>query len=119
VLALATSTSSIAANAADGQMDHSKMNHEHMAHGAMHNEAKSGVTEASGTGVINSIDAAKKQINIKHDPMPELGWPEMTMDLAVTNKVDLTKIKSGDKVTFRVKLGRDKAYRITEIEAAK
>lgn len=112
-------TLSTSVHAADGQMDHSKMNHEKMDHGAMQHDAKPGATEATGTGIINSIDAAKKQINVKHDPMPELGWPEMTMDLPVTNKVDLTKIKPGDKVTFHVKLGRDKAYRITEMEVAK
>ncbi len=43
----------------------------------------------------------------------------MTMDLPVTNKVDLAKLKPGDKVIFHLKLGRDKAYRITEIKTAK
>ena len=41
----------------------------------------------------------------------------MTMDLAVTQRVDLSTIKPGSNVKFKVKLGRDKQYRITEIEA--
>lgn len=102
------------------QMDHSKMDHSKMDHGAMQgSEAKAGVTEASGTGRINSVDVEKKQVNVTHAPMPELGWPEMTMDLPVTAKVDLSTVKAGDAVAFRLKLGRDKVYRITEMGPAK
>lgn len=128
-LALAAFALSPAAIAADGQTDHSKMNHQKMEgvttaqaqmdHGTKNNEAAPSVSQATGTGVINSIDAAKKHVNLKHNPIPELGWPEMTMDLRVSSKVDLGKIKAGDKVTFRLKLGRDKTYRIIEMEAAK
>lgn len=122
--ALAISIIPGGAFAADEQMDHSKMGHENMDHdkmdhGAMSHEAKPGATEATGNGVINAVDAAKKVINLNHDPIPDLGWPAMTMDLPVTNKVDLATIKPGDKVTFHLKLGRDKAYRITEIKTAK
>lgn len=94
----------------DGKMmDHSKMDH-----GAM---AKA--DEASGVGVINSVDAEKGTINITHEPMPELGWPTMTMDMPVTKRVDLGSVKAGDKVDFKVKLGRDKQYRVTEMETSK
>jgi len=122
--ALALSILPVGAFAADEHMDHSKMGHEKMDHdkmdhGAMSHEAKPGATEATGTGTINSVEAAKKVINLNHDPIPDLGWPAMTMDLPVTNKVDLATIKPGDKVTFHLKLGRDKAYRITEIKTAK
>lgn len=91
-----------------GQMDHSKMNH---------GMEKAG--EANGVGVINSVDAEKGMINITHEPMPELGWPTMTMDMPVTKHVDLGVVKSGDKVDFKVKLGRDKQYRVIEMVPAK
>ncbi len=90
-----------------GTMDHSAMDHAKMEAG--------GKREAAGTGVINSISAETNSINITHDPMPEFGWPQMTMDLPVTRKVDLSGVKSGDKVTFKLKLGRDKTYRIIKI----
>ena len=93
----------------DKMMDHSKMDHGSMAK----------AEEASGVGVINSVDAEKGMINITHEPMPEIGWPTMTMDMPVTKRVDLGAVKPGDKVDFKVKLGRDKQYRVTEIEAAK
>ncbi|MGD9783672.1 MAG: copper-binding protein [Hyphomicrobiaceae bacterium] len=91
----------------------------HGDHGAMSHEAKTDVTEAEGVGVINAIDTTKKEVNLTHEPMSTLGWPSMTMDLPVTAKVDLGTVKAGDKVSFRLKLGRDKVYRITEIAPAK
>lgn len=113
-----------AAHAADahkghGEMDHGKMDHSKMDHGAMSHEAKPGVTEADGVGVINAVDATKKEVNLTHEPMPDLGWPSMTMDLPVTGKVDLATVKAGEKVSFRLKLGRDKVYRIIELYSAK
>ncbi|MCH9807661.1 MAG: copper-binding protein [Alphaproteobacteria bacterium] len=105
----------------DKAMDHGKMmDHSKMDHGAMkHGEAMPGKTEASGVAVINSVDADKGMINLTHEPMPDLGWPTMTMDLPVTKRVDLGSVKAGDKVDFKVKLGRDKQYRVTDMEAAK
>lgn len=91
-----------------------------MEHGAAsHAEAMPGITEASGVGVINSVDADKGTVNLTHEPMPELGWPTMTMDLPVTKRVELGGVKAGDKVDFKLKFGRDKTYRITEMEASK
>jgi Cu(I)/Ag(I) efflux system protein CusF len=102
------------------QDDHSKM--DHSGHGGMSDMQAKEVapgTEAAGTGVINSIDAGKKQVNLTHEPMPDLGWPTMTMDLPVTSKVALDAVKPGDKVDFRLKLGRDKVYRVIEMTAKK
>jgi len=42
----------------------------------------------------------------------------MTMDLPVTSKVDLGSLKAGDKIAFKLKLGRDKTYRVIEITPA-
>ena len=97
------------ATAKDEKMDHSKMGH-----GAMQAPANEG--EATVIGVINSIDAAGGKINVTHEPVKELGWPTMTMDLPVTKRVDLSTLKAGSNVKFKLKLGRDKQYRITEIE---
>lgn len=114
IAALAALVLALPAVAEEKAVDHGKMDHGQMDHGTM-SEAE----EANGVGVINSVDADKGMINITHDPMPELGWPTMTMDLPITKRVDLGTVKAGDKVDFKVKLGRDKQYRITEIEVAK
>lgn len=102
------------------KMDHGKMAGEKMMdHSKMDHGAMGKAEEASGVGVINSVDAEKGTINITHEPMPKLGWPTMTMDMPVTKRVDLGSVKAGDKVDFKVKLGRDKQYRVTEMEASK
>lgn len=96
---------------------------DHSGHGGMeqgvapHGEIKPG-TVAGGVGIINSVDAEKKMINITHEPMPELNWPTMTMDLPVTRRVDLGQVQAGDKVSFQLKLGRDKKYRVIGITPA-
>lgn len=92
------------------QIDHSKMDQSET--------DKASKKQATGRGVINSIADDKKSMNITHEPMPELGWPEMTMDLPVTKKVDITQAKKGATVDFTIKLGRDKKYRIIKIAPA-
>lgn len=105
-----------------GSMDHGNMEHGNAAHGEMGEmkavEVKPG-TEASGVGVLNSVDTDKGTVNVTHEPMPELGWPSMTMDLPVTKRVDLSALKAGEKVGFTLKLGRDKQYRVMKMEPAK
>ncbi len=91
-------------------MDHSQMDHSKM--------EMMGKKEATGTGVVNAVDIDKSSINITHEPMPDFGWPKMTMDLPATRKVDLSKVKAGDKVTFTLKLGMDKKYRVIDVKPA-
>lgn len=74
---------------------------------------------AAGTGVVNRVDADTGVVNISHGPIPALDWPDMTMDLPVTDDVDLGRVEPGDEVRFRVELGADRVYRVTAIEAAR
>jgi len=93
----------------------SKRGSSHDAHN--HNEMKAikGNKQAKVKGVINKINAAQKQLNVTHEPVKELGWPKMTMDLPVTSKIDLSKLKQGDKIDFILKQGRDKKFRIIKV----
>lgn len=97
--------------AEEDAMDHSAHGHDKM--------EMSTAKIAAGAGVVHAVDVTNKTINLTHEPMPDLGWPTMTMDLAVTKKVDLSKVKSGDKITFKLKQGRDKKYRVIELETVK
>lgn len=72
--------------------------------------------QAEAGGVLHKIDAANRIVNITHDPIPDLGWPGMTMDLVTTKRVKLNKFKIGDKVSFTIKRGRDNVYRITKMK---
>lgn len=86
--------------------DHSNMNHDMAGnHGA-----------AEGMGVIHSVSKLNRTVNLTHEPIPALKWPEMTMDLPVAKSVDISGLKSGDKVKFSLELGADKKYIITHIE---
>jgi Cu(I)/Ag(I) efflux system protein CusF len=96
--------------------DKMKMDHgSHDSHGSMKMEAPADVTEAEAKGKVNSIDADGGTVNVTHDPVPALGWPAMTMDLPVTRRVDLSAVKPGTPVTFKLKKGRDNQFRIIDI----
>lgn len=114
-LTLGLMLSAAAADAEDMKKGGEAMNHDTMARGS-HTPSNA---EAEGVGVVNSVDPDKNMINITHEPMPALGWPEMTMDLPATKHVDLSGVKPGSKVDFKIKLGRDKKYRVIEIAPAK
>jgi Cu(I)/Ag(I) efflux system protein CusF len=106
------------AYAEEGAMDHSS--HAGMDHGATKAADHSGhdmATESKiimGKGVIHSVSKMNNKVNLTHEPIPALGWPEMTMDLAVADDVDLKSIVPDQEVMFHMVLGEDKVYRITE-----
>ncbi len=94
--------------------------HKSMDHGSeismQHNKSMQQDSKAvTGKGIIRSIDMAGSKVNISHEAIPALKWPEMTMDLDVAKEVDLKDLSSGDKVRFHIELGDDKVYRITKI----
>ena len=55
---------------------------------------------ASGTGTVLAVNAGGRRVTLNHAPMPEIDWPAMKMEFPVATEVDLTKIKTGDKVQF-------------------
>jgi Cu(I)/Ag(I) efflux system protein CusF len=69
-------------------------------------------------GEVVAVDAANTKVKLKHEAVPELQWPGMTMDFAVVDKAQLSGIKAGDKIAFRFALVAGQA-RITEIQRLK
>ena len=93
---------------------------DHSGHGGHSGHAMGNTAaEVKARAIIHQVDADKGLVNVTHDPVPELKWPQMTMDLPVTKRVDLSKVKAGDKVTITLKQGVDKQYRVMEIAPAK
>ena len=117
-LAILLSTSmAIAMSNEHGEMDHSSMNHGSMNHGTDSNHSMDQQhSGAMGTGVIHSISKLNRIVNLTHEPIPELNWPEMTMDLAVAKDVNLDAVKAGDTVKFHIMLDEDNVVRIHHIE---
>lgn len=51
-------------------------------------------------GMIKKLDMKQSKITIKHEELKNLGMPGMTMVFAKGDKVDLTKLKEGQKIQF-------------------
>jgi len=101
ILALSTSVGFAQMN---HNMDHSNMpmSDEQM-EGAVHTKA-----------VVNSIDEGTA--NVSHDPIPEIGWPAMTMDLPVLDNAQMMgDVAAGDEVTLMLVQGEDGMYAIGAI----
>lgn len=64
---------------------------------AMPADAKMG----KGTGTVTAIDKAAGKITLAHGPIPEVGWPAMTMAFTAKPAL-LEKVAVGDKVAFEV-----------------
>jgi len=56
----------------------------------------------------------KGMINLQHDPIESLGWPEMTMDFTTQDGVSLKGLAVGDAVEFELVKKNDK-YLISAI----
>jgi Cu/Ag efflux protein CusF len=77
--------------------------------------AHDGHNDAHAIGTVNSVDPAQHKVNISHSPIPEIGWPAMTMDFPVNPSVDLKAIKPGSRVNFTIEKGPGGMYEIKAI----
>ena len=68
------------------------------------------------TGTVRDVDVDDYKLNIRHDPIEELGWPVMTMGFEVKETVRIDGIKAGDNVHFMLEQGEDENYIITDIQ---
>jgi len=57
-----------------------------------------------GVGEVIAIDAANGKITLKHEAIPDAGWPAMTMAFTAAPPI-VAKAKVGEKVAFALKLG--------------
>lgn len=53
-------------------------------------------------GVVQSLDKSRGVVTLKHGEIANMGMPPMTMGFNVADKKLLDKVKTGDKVRFRV-----------------
>ena len=80
--------------------------------------AHAGHNDAHGTGTVNSVDLAQHKLNISHQPIPEIGWPAMTMEFPVAPSVDLKAIKPGTRVNFTIEQQPGGMYEIRAVTPA-
>ncbi|WP_420411030.1 copper-binding protein [Roseibium sp.] len=112
-LALATIVAASTAPAAIADSkhgsDHSGMDHSNM---AMNVEQMEGAVHTKA--VVNSLGDGTA--NVTHDPIPEIGWPAMTMDLPLAPFVQVTpSLEPGMSVTLMLTISENGSYRIAAI----
>jgi Cu(I)/Ag(I) efflux system protein CusF len=55
---------------------------------------------AKGVGVITEINPSDATLTLKHEPIPALGWPSMTMPFRANPPTLLKGLKVGQKIAF-------------------
>lgn len=67
-------------------------------------------------GNVKAIDLTAQEATLAHEPIPELGWPAMTMGFEIKDPSQLDDIKVGDHVQFEFSVvGDGEAYVILRI----
>ena len=75
-------------------------------------------TTAKGTGTVTALNASDHKVTLDPGPIPAIKWPSMKMEFAVASAVDLSKVKTGDKVEFTLS-GSGGSYTVESITPAK
>ena len=83
----------------------------------MKKESAQTATTASGTGTVTALNVARRRVTLDHGPMPDIKWSAMKMEFPVAPVVDLSKVKTGDKVRFTLSGSGDK-YTVQAISPA-
>ena len=81
-----------------------------------HHEAKPTATTPMVEGEVRKVDKEAGKLTLRHEPIPNLDMPTMTMVFVVKSPAMLEKFKAGDKVRFAAeKIGGQ--YTVVQIEA--
>lgn len=80
---------------AQATMDHSKM-------GDMKMNVSQDLSKDMTDGEVRKVDKGAGKLTIKHGDIKNLNMPGMTMAFAVKDKALLDKVKTGDKIKFKV-----------------
>jgi membrane fusion protein, copper/silver efflux system len=54
----------------------------------------------TGMGTVNEVFTESRSLNISHEPIADLDWPEMTMDFTVADTVDLNAVPVNEPIHF-------------------
>ena len=74
-------------------------------------------TTAAGSGTVTAVSIPNRKVTLDHGPIPAIDWPAMKMEFPVARAVDLSKVKTGDKVSFTLS-GSGKSYTVQSISPA-
>jgi len=74
------------------------------------------IAVVKGQGLINSVDPEARIINLSHEPIPQVDWPAMTMDITVAADINLDKVSGWKQVRFYMVKDGSGMYYIRRIE---
>ena len=74
-------------------------------------------TTAAGTGTVTGVNIQNRKVTLDHGPIADINWPAMKMEFATSPAVDLSKVKTGDKVRFTLS-GSGNTYTVQSISPA-
>jgi len=66
-------------------------------------------------GEIRQLDTENRVATIKHDAVPDWGWPEMTMDFNLDEGVDINQLAVGQSLHFEATKQQDGSLSVTGI----
>lgn len=96
---------------------HAQTSHgDHSGHGAGHGDHATMAEGVHTKGTLHAIDG--DNVNLTHEPIPEIGWPTMTMDLKLLEGAEVGDVKPGDAVTIMLEKGADGLYAIRALAPA-
>lgn len=72
--------------------------------------------QITGTGIVNIINQRANSLNISHEPIAALGWPEMTMDFELMPDIDLEQLTQGSRIDFTLAKTPQGQFRIVSIQ---
>lgn len=70
-------------------------------------------------GEVVTVDKVGGKVKLKHEAVPELDWPAMTMFFPVVDKAQLDVLNAGDQVEFAFVKTNGGALQITQIKPLK
>lgn len=65
-----------------------------------HHQTADNQKSYSAKGEIVAVEKDSSKVKLKHNPVPELNWPAMSMFFNVADKSLLDTVKTGDQVEF-------------------
>jgi Cu/Ag efflux protein CusF len=84
----------------------------------MESSKKMAPQTAKSTGTVIALNQIDRKVTLDHGAIPAIKWPPMKMEFAVAPNVDLSKVKTGDKVDFTLS-GSSDSYTVQSITPAK
>jgi Cu(I)/Ag(I) efflux system protein CusF len=65
-----------------------------------HHQTTDNQKSYSAKGEVVAVDSVLSKVKLKHEAVPELKWPGMTMFFNIADKSLLDTVKTGDQVEF-------------------